>query len=432
MNPVKEVLEKRGRGGPWGLASYCTSHPLVLEACMETVRDSGQVLLVEATANQVNQYGGYTGMEPKDFIRYIEEIAIRADFPRERLLAGGDHLGPLVWASEPEEKAMEKARVLVREFVLAGFAKIHLDTSMRLGDDSRENPLSTEVIARRGAILYGEALRAYEERKALQPEAIRPVFVIGSEVPIPGGSQEGEDTVAVTRPEDFADTVETYRRVFAEVGYPDAFQDILAVVVQPGVEFGENSVHEYNRRAARELTESLKQYPGLVFEGHSTDYQSQEALRQMAEDGIAILKVGPALTFALREALFQLESMERELVPEGARSHLAAVLDWVMVQEPENWEKHYHGKEKELALARKYSYSDRCRYYIGKTEVEEAIERLLKNLERWKPAMSMLHQYMPVQYQRVRRGILTDKPRELLKDAVARVVEQYQRAVGAQ
>ena len=52
MNPIKEVL-KRQRG----IASYCTSNELVLEACMEEAGKDGYVL-VEATANQVNQFGG--------------------------------------------------------------------------------------------------------------------------------------------------------------------------------------------------------------------------------------------------------------------------------------------------------------------------------------------------------------------------------------
>ena len=72
----------------------------------------------------------------------------------------------------------------VYEYARAGFTKIHLDTSMKVADDP-EGLLSTETIARRGAILYKSAMKGYEELKAEKPDAMRPVFVIGSEVPIP-------------------------------------------------------------------------------------------------------------------------------------------------------------------------------------------------------------------------------------------------------
>lgn len=47
----------------------------------------------------------------------------------------------------------------------------------------------------------------------------------------------------------------------------------------------------------------------------------------MVTDGIAILKVGPALTFGLREALFSLSMMEKELVPEEKRANFIETLD---------------------------------------------------------------------------------------------------------
>jgi tagatose-1,6-bisphosphate aldolase non-catalytic subunit AgaZ/GatZ len=34
-------------------------------------------VLIEATCNQVNQDGGYTGMTPADFRRFVEDIAAR-------------------------------------------------------------------------------------------------------------------------------------------------------------------------------------------------------------------------------------------------------------------------------------------------------------------------------------------------------------------
>ena len=64
------------------------------------------------------------------------------------------------------------------------------------------------------------------------------------------------------------------------MGLEKAWNNVIAVVVQPGVEFGDESIHEYDRVAARDLSNALGKYPNLVFEGHSTDYQTREKLRR--------------------------------------------------------------------------------------------------------------------------------------------------------
>lgn len=430
MNPIKKILSSRKSGGQRAIPSYCTSNPLVLEACMETAGHGGHYVLVEGTANQVNQFGGYTGMKPEDFVKYVRDIADKAGLAQDHLLIGGDHLGPLVWSAEPEEEAMAKASELVRQFAAAGVTKIHLDTSMRLGSDPTDEMLSTETIARRGAILYGKVVEGYNEYKASHPEAEFPVIIIGSEVPIPGGSQEAEDSVAVTKPEAFEDTVAVYHKVFAEAGYADAFEHIIAVVVQPGVEFGDSSLVEYDHAKAASLIARLEKYPELVFEGHSTDYQSEKCLTMMAEDGIGILKVGPALTFALREGLYQLEEMERVLYPQSQCSHLSDVINSVMLENPSNWRKHYSGTEEELYIKRMWSYSDRIRYYIGEPVAAQAIDRLFDNINKANVPLSMLHQFMPRQYDDIRAGILKMDARELVKRSVGYEVLKYEKAAG--
>jgi D-tagatose-1,6-bisphosphate aldolase subunit GatZ/KbaZ len=323
---------------------------------------------------------------------------------------------------------MANSYELVYQYTRAGFTKIHLDTSMKVADDP-EGLLSTETIARRGATLYKAAMKGYEELKAEKPDAIRPVFIVGSEVPIPGGATEAEDTLAVTKPEAFLDTVNTYTRVWTEEGVGEGMKDVIAVVVQPGVEFGDEQVFDYNSEAAKELCAMLKDYPDFCFEGHSTDYQTPKCLYDMVTDGIAILKVGPALTFGLREALFALSKMEAELVPEAERANFIDVLENTMLANPANWAKHYHGDERQLALCRKYSYSDRARYYIGQPEVVAAMEKLFANLRAYPIPMNMLHQYMPLSYNRVRAGELKLDPRELAMDGVAQFMLDYEYAV---
>ena len=427
-HPMQEMMEKRRQGIKCGIPSYCTANELALEIALRRAKMLNQPVLIEATANQVNQYGGYTGMLPKDFYKLVLDMAAAIDLPEQMVILAGDHLGPLTWQNLPEAEAMEKSIELVYQYTRAGFTKIHLDTSMKVADDA-EGLLSTEVIARRGATLYKAAIKGYEELKAEKPDAIRPVFVIGSEVPIPGGAQEAEDSLAVTSVEAFKDTVATYKRVWEEEGVGEGMNDVIAVVVQPGVEFGDDQVFLYDSAAAAVLCAALKEFPEVCFEGHSTDYQSAKCLKAMVEDGIAILKVGPALTYGLREALFSMSLMENELVPAEERSNFIDVLENTMLANPGNWQKHYHGDEKQLHLARKYSFSDRARYYMGQPEVLEAMDKLFTNLNTYKIPLNMLHQYMPLTYAKVRDGELPLEAKELAMDGVTNFMLDYEYAV---
>ncbi|NLC69614.1 MAG: class II D-tagatose-bisphosphate aldolase, non-catalytic subunit [Clostridiaceae bacterium] len=432
-HPLKDIVAMNKRGMGAGIYSACTANSYVIEACMESALQGNNYLLVEATANQVNKFGGYTGMKPSDFCKFIHDIARKTGFPQDKLILGGDHLGPLVWKNENSREAMKKADELIRLFVLSGFTKIHIDTSMHLGDDDKSTPLDLEIIAGRGARLCKFAEEAFKDLLDRHPGSTPPVYVIGSEVPIPGGAQEEDGGVQVTRAEDFENTVKTFRKAFMELGLEKAWENVIAVVVQPGVEFGDDGVHEYDREAAKELCKALSRYPGIVFEGHSTDYQAPKKLKQMVEDGIAILKVGPALTFALREALFALNHMEEELfrdVPGVRLSRFIETLDEAMLKNPENWEKHYHGDSRKIAFARKYSYSDRCRYYLPDPEVRKSIDILIKNLNSTGIPLTLVSQYMPIQYNKIRDGLLENKPETLLKDRIINYIDDYMYAVG--
>ncbi|MDD6272032.1 MAG: class II D-tagatose-bisphosphate aldolase, non-catalytic subunit [Bacilli bacterium] len=428
-NILVDMVEKRKMGIHSGIPSFCSANKIVIEAIMEQSKRFDDYVLIEATSNQVNQFGGYMSMTPKDFKDYVYEIAEKISFDKDKIILGGDHLGPQPWQDLDEKEAMENSKKLVRLCVESGYMKIHLDTSMKLGSDPKDEPLDPSVVARRGAILYEECEKAFKELKKKNPNAIHPVFVIGSEVPIPGGSQEEEDSLKVTDPDDFENTLKAYKKEFSKKGLDDAWNYIIAVVVQPGVEFGNADIHQYNRLESKKLCDCLKKYPDIVFEGHSTDYQPPEKLREMVEDGIAIIKVGPALTFSLREALFSLAMMEKELVKKEEWSNFIEVLDEVMLENPKNWKKHYHGSEKQIALARKYSFSDRCRYYLTDPKVVSAMQKLFSNFDEVNIPLHMLHQYMPNQYIKVRDGKLELKARELVKDHIVNLVEDYNYAV---
>ena len=423
-NPLLKIIED-GHAVP----SFCTANELVIEALLEHCAELNSEILIEGTANQINQHGGYTGMTPGDFKNYVFEIADRTGFDKNKIILGADHFGPLVWANLNEDEAMKNAVELVKLAAKAGFKKIHLDTSMKLASDNPDERLSDEKIAERGAVLLAECEKTYQELLKENPDEIRPVYIIGSEVPIPGGSQEEENSgVQVTRAGGFENTLKIYKETFNAHGLGNLWKDVIGVVVQPGVEFGDRDIHFYDRAKARGLCEALKKHPGIVFEGHSTDYQPKEKLREMAEDGVKILKVGPALTFALREGLFALSMIERELMDEN-RADFIETLEKEMLKNPSNWQKHYHGSDEEKRLARKYSYSDRCRYYFSNHEVKNSIRKLFNNIDNLildgKLLPGLLRQFMPRQYVKILNGGIKFNAASLVKDFVVSAAENY-------
>jgi D-tagatose-1,6-bisphosphate aldolase subunit GatZ/KbaZ len=422
------TVQKQGRAA--GIYSICSAHPFVLEACMQQALKDNSPLLIESTCNQVNQYGGYTGMTPADFRDYVHVIADKFDFPRERLILGGDHLGPNPWQNEPVESAMSKAEALVRDTVRAGYTKIHLDASMKCAGDDPAVPLSPELTADRAADLCRVAETTLAQSGAGQHS---PCYVIGTEVPIPGGAQDHEDEIAVTTVESAQETIEMTREAFKQRGLDAAWERVIAVVVQPGVEYGDDTLFEYNRAEAAPLSRFIENYNHLVYEAHSTDYQTRRALRELVEDHFAILKVGPAVTFAFREAVYALAMIENEWLSKRKGvmlSNIIQVLDNTLLDNPVYWQKYYTGSEPHIQLSRKYSFSDRARYYWPDQEVKKSLNCLLDNLGKYPPPLTLLSQFLPAQYERVRAGLLTNLPRHLIYDKIASVVSDYAYACG--
>ena len=232
---MKTLIARHKAGEHIGICSVCSAHPLVIEAALAFDRNSTRKVLIEATSNQVNQFGGYTGMTPADFREFVFTIADKVGFARERIILGGDHLGPNCWQNEPAEAAMEKSIALIKAYVAAGFSKIHLDASMSCADDPV--PLPPGVVAQRAARLCKAAEEtATEEQKAAL------TYVIGTEVPVPGGEASSINSVHVTRVEDAAQTLETHSEAFAALGLDEAMTRVIALVVQPGVEFDHTQI----------------------------------------------------------------------------------------------------------------------------------------------------------------------------------------------
>lgn len=423
-----EVIRSQKRGEARGIPSVCSAHEEVLRAAFEQALADGSSVLVESTCNQVNQEGGYTGVRPDGFVAFARRLAREAGLPAERLVLGGDHLGPSPWTALRAQDAMGRAAELVRQYVRAGYEKIHLDASMRCASDP-EGALADEVAAERTAELAAAAEATVTERA---PGLPAPVYVIGTEVPPPGGQKGEHEGPSATSVEHARRGFELTRVAFARRGLERAFERVLAQVVQPGVEFGDDRIFRYRREAAAALRAWSEAQERLVFEAHSTDYQAEDALRALVEDHFAVLKVGPELTFALREALFALEDLERELLGHrrpAALSGVRAALERAMRDDPRHWKAYYAtDDEDELRRHRQFGLSDRARYYLPAPRVREAVGRLLANLDAVELPRGVVSQYLPVATEAAEAAAAPGRSARLARLHVRRVLARYGRA----
>ncbi|MFU2314468.1 tagatose-bisphosphate aldolase subunit GatZ [Rahnella sp. PCH160] len=414
---MKDIIEKHKQGESTGICSVCSAHPLVIEAALREDLLTDRKVLIEATSNQVNQFGGYTGMLPIDFRDFVLAIAEKVGFPAQRLILGGDHLGPNCWQNEDADSAMCKAEVLIAQYVEAGFNKIHLDASMSCAGDPV--PLDPVVVAQRAARLCQVA-----ERVATPQQKRLLTYVVGTEVPVPGGEASAIQHVHVTQAKDAKATLEMHHQAFREKGLEAAIERIIAIVVQPGVEFDHSRVIHYQPKLAQELSAYITTTP-LVYEAHSTDYQTRESYRHLVEDHFAILKVGPALTFALREAVFALANIEQVMIAPESRSQILTVIDGVMLDEPVYWKKYYNPTFSLSLIDLHFSLSDRIRYYWPNARINRAMEALVANLKAVDIPLGLLSQYLPAQFERVMENKLTSDPHELIIDKIQDVLRAY-------
>ncbi len=421
---LREVLRRNRQAGVGGTYAVCSGHPAVIEAAIQQTLEDGSVLLVESTSSQVNQFGGYTGITPSQFAGRLHAAARSAGLPEEKILLGGDHLGPFPWRQEASASALKRACRLVHDCVVAGYQKIHLDASMPCGDDRKES-FTEQTVADRAAIL---CQAAEEARRELPSGSAQPVYVIGTEVPAPGGESVDAHSPAVTNPHDVHRTLEIFRLAFQERGLSSAWERVVALVVQPGVDFGSNTIFDYDRAQAQSLSAALSKHAGIVYEAHSTDYQSPAALARMVEDHFAILKVGPWLTFAYREAVLALGSIERELFTTSSKRRISQVreaLESAMLRDPVQWRSYYHGDEDDVRRNLIYGYSDRCRYYWNQPAIQDELVRLFGNLAGKSIPLTLVSQFLPQEYAEIRSGDLQPIPERMIQSHIRRVLRIY-------
>ena len=421
---LQQIIKENKAGKSIGITSICSANRYVIEASILNAKKQNQFILIESTSNQVNQYGGYTDMKPEDFKNFVLNTAKSFNFPVDKIILGGDHLGPNAWRDEASSTAMEKAKVQVAEYIKAGYSKIHLDTSMKLADDGDlDLQLDNTVIAERAALLCQTAENTYKNFKGKG----KPIYIIGSDVPPPGGETVYQD-IRVTSPEEVDETIEITRKAFYKYGLEDAWERVTAVVVQPGVEFSSSNIFDYCDEKTKKLIQKIQEKENLAYEAHSTDFQKKNSLKKMVENYFAILKVGPWLTFSFREEVFALSKIEEELsakIKSIQLSQIVEIIDEQMKRHPKFWEKYYKGSESEKLFDRKFSYSDRIRYYWSNRKVIESLMKLFSNLSVNKIPPALINQYLPNQYKAIRENEIENKPIEIVYHKIKEVLEIY-------
>ncbi len=176
---LQQIIQRNRSCEAVGVCAVCSAHPQVIAAAARESHENESVLHIESTCSQVNQFGGYTGQTPGQFASFVRAAARDAGLSNDRILLGGDHLGPFPWRLEPASVAMDKARAVIRACVMAGYQKIHLDASMACDDDPGPG-LDEPIIADRTAALCETAENTHRE---LSPNSPPLLYVVGTEVP---------------------------------------------------------------------------------------------------------------------------------------------------------------------------------------------------------------------------------------------------------
>lgn len=353
-SPLRDIIAQNRAGRTVAITSVCSAQPDVLRASIAMAERLDRQVVIEATSNQVNQDGGYTGITPAAFIGFVHGLADETGADRARITFGGDHLGPQAWRSMDAASAMAKAEVLVRDYVQAGFGKIHLDCSEGCAGDPAQ--LGDDVTAARSAQLARVCCDAGDDL----------LFVVGTEVPPPGGARMDEHgDIPPTQTAAARATLAAHDAAFGDmVGL------IGGLVVQPGVEFSPTAVHAMPMDRDPHLLDALIDHPNVCLEAHSTDYQDPAVFPRLADLGFAFQKVGPALTFAYRKALYALDQLRD---PNGT---LQATMEQVMLADPSKWQGHYTGNAEALYQQRHFGLADRIRYYWPHPDAQSAVTAL--------------------------------------------------------
>jgi D-tagatose-1,6-bisphosphate aldolase subunit GatZ/KbaZ len=132
----------------------------------------------------------------------------------------------------------------------------------------------------------------------------------------------------------------------------------------------------------------------------------------------AILKVGPELTAAYREAVVAMACIEDRL-PITMKSNIMAVIAKVMDANPKYWQG-YITKDARMELMKIFGLSDRIRYYWPNAAIQNALKILHANIDGASGEIGLIAQFANLPELRA-----LPLNHEIIQARVGAVVDKY-------
>ncbi len=386
MINIQSVIEQNRDGATIGLPCFCTANEMVLRTLFECCATHDVPAVIEASSNQVNQDGGYTGMSAADFSQWIGLLSAEYGVANERLVMSGAHLGPRPWSHLSPKDALDKTKNLVKDFAAAGFRKIHLDAPVACNEEQQPD---LQTLATRTARLCEIA-----EKHSPHPDQL--VYVLTAPMTEPAFesnfSTEAHRAPPATNAEQLNTTLAAYQEAFIKQGLRHAWTKVVSIDAYLGIGFDHFSVHPLRENPIRRLSTEIMKHDGLSLSATSVDYQSSRNLSTLVENHVVFLKTGPELTFRMRESIFALATIAQQIAVTDTPD-IIAVIDSAIIEHPADWAPYFTG---DIAIRKQlhhYSFSDRLRYYWNFPDVRSQLLKFISSLDTIKLPEALVSQH---------------------------------------
>ncbi len=419
MINIQSLIEQNRGGANIGLPCFCSANEMVLRTLFECCAAHDVPIVVEASATQVNQDGGYTGISAADFSRWVSSLSAEFGVADERLVLAGAHLGPMPWSHLSPKDALDNTKNLVKDYAAAGFRKIHLDAPVASNEEQHPD---VQILATRTARLCEIA-----EMHAPCPDQL--IYVLSSlpSLPAPsiGSSFDVGSAPPATSAEQLNATIAAYQEAFVRQGLRHAWDKVVSIDALPSIGFDHFSVQPLQARSAELLSAEILKHNGLSLSVSSADYQSSSDLSTLVENQFFFLKAGPELTFKMREAIFALATIAQQISGTGTPDIIAA-LDTAISKYPNDWAPYFTGDIATRKQLHHYSFSDRLRYYWNFPDVRSQLLKFMMNLDTIKLPDSLVSQH----FQTREFGTLDMPASRLIHDSVRQSIYRFYKASG--
>lgn len=344
------------------LPSFCTANFNVIKILIIFAKYYNLPILLESTSNQVNQFGGYTGLTPRQFYKKIDKLKKKIKIKNKQVMIGADHLGPLPWKKLNSKIALKNAKTLIKKCISLKYDKIHIDSTIVCKDDKN---LNLNLIRSRSAKIFN----------TVPKKDIKNIFfVFGSEVPFAGGGNTNKIKPSVLN--NIKVDYFLYNSILKNLNSNK--KNKFSLVVEPGMAFSNSKISLPKlKKFKKNLSFSKKN--NFSYEAHSTDYQRLVTLKKLVKNNFRFLKVGPELTFDFYQAIKKMEKIEDTNC--NQKSNISYELMKAMSKDNKYWKDYYKGTKKKIEFLKLNSYLDRMRYYWDSKNVKKSMIKLFKNID---------------------------------------------------